>query len=234
MGSLARLAREAKLFRALRGRRYGLIVHLCDDPRGAWLACTLRPRYSVAPERRGRAWKRSFTHLYLVAARRPAVEADLDALRRIGIQPEPAERRVSLVPGAEAERSVAAVVEGDFVQVHLASRVAAWPAARQAALIDRLGAAGGQVVLTGERDFADEVLRTTRSTPLDLAGRLSLKELGALAARARTFYGAEGIALELACAAGTPVMLLCALGEEAPWRPWDSGSAGVRELAGTA
>src|SRR3972149_6066970 len=36
-GAAARLAAEWRLFFALRARRYDLIVHLSEQPRGAWL-----------------------------------------------------------------------------------------------------------------------------------------------------------------------------------------------------
>jgi heptosyltransferase-3 len=95
-GMLTRLGNEQRLFARLRGRSYGLLVHLSEHLRGAWLARTLGARYSVGPQvpGRGRFWAGSFTHLFLVAARRDRVELDLDALRRIGIYPEPSEREV--------------------------------------------------------------------------------------------------------------------------------------------
>ncbi|HKN09395.1 MAG TPA: putative lipopolysaccharide heptosyltransferase III, partial [Pseudomonadota bacterium] len=41
---------ETALLRALRERRYDLIVHLTEHPRGAWLCRLLRPRYAVGRE----------------------------------------------------------------------------------------------------------------------------------------------------------------------------------------
>jgi len=95
-GMMTHLVKERRLFGQLRSRSYGLLVHLSGHARGAWLARTLGSRYSVGPQvpGRGRLWKRSFTHLFLVAARRDRVELNLDALRRIGVYPEPSEREV--------------------------------------------------------------------------------------------------------------------------------------------
>ena len=83
-GFLSRIAAERRLFGTLRARRYDLIVHLTEQPRGAWLARALGARYSVAPvaPQRGAFWKGSFTHLYPLARSRHKVEANLDALRR--------------------------------------------------------------------------------------------------------------------------------------------------------
>ncbi|HTP61268.1 MAG TPA: hypothetical protein VMJ14_04220, partial [Burkholderiales bacterium] len=126
-GLLAKLAMERRLYGALRARAYDLIVHLTDQPRGAWLARSLGARYSVAPiaPERGAFWARSFTHLYPLAGngRRHKVEANLDALRRIGLQPGMEERRLQFVPGAAAEAHVeallaAAGLEPGYIHIH--------------------------------------------------------------------------------------------------------------------
>ena len=86
-GLLLQARREAALLAALRERRYQLIVHLTDHWRGAWLAQLLRPRWSVAPARPGLAWKASFSHRFPLPKGTPrhTVEANLDALRRVGL-----------------------------------------------------------------------------------------------------------------------------------------------------
>jgi heptosyltransferase-3 len=73
----------------LRKRGYDLMVNLSDEPRTAWLSRLLGARWRVGPAmpERGRFWKKSFTHLYPRVPRRPPLELDLDALRRIGVQP---------------------------------------------------------------------------------------------------------------------------------------------------
>src|ERR1044071_8248470 len=40
LGALARLRFERKLFAELRARQYDLLIHLSEQPRGAWLART--------------------------------------------------------------------------------------------------------------------------------------------------------------------------------------------------
>src|SRR5579871_3273973 len=44
-----RLSLEYGLLNELRARHYDLVVHLSEQPRGAWLSRALAPRYSVAP-----------------------------------------------------------------------------------------------------------------------------------------------------------------------------------------
>src|SRR5207253_10909430 len=141
--------------------------------------------------------RKSFTHLYPLVRNRHQVEVNLDALRRIGVYPALNERKVHFVPGADAEHKVAGLaLPQPFVHMHPASRwtFKCWPAERNAQLADRLAAEGHPVVLTSAPDetaFIDEIIGQAASKPLNLAGQLSLKELGALTARARLFIGVD-------------------------------------------
>ena len=230
-GALSRLSLERTLFKNLKQRRYDLLVHLSEQPRGAWLSRLLNPRYSVAPAmpRRGRFWRKSFTHLYPLVGggRRHQVELNLDALRRIGVQPGLNERKVVFVPGADAERRVEDLVQDvPFIHVHPASRwhFKCWPAERNAELIDRLAADGHNVVLTSAPDeigFIDEILRKARAQPVSLAGKLSIKELGALTAKAKLFVGVDSMPMHLAAAMGTPTIALFGPSGENEWGPWN-------------
>jgi heptosyltransferase III len=233
---LLRFALEKKLYRALRERRYDLLLQLTEQPRGAWLARALGARCSVAPvvPGRGRFWASSFTHLYPLArnGRRHKVESNLDALRRIGVQPGMDERRLVFVPGDAARDRVAAllaaegIAEGGFIHMHPASRWSfkCWTAERNAELIDRLSASH-RVILTAAPDpdelaLVDRIVKRTATKPLVLAGKLQIKELGALTARARLFIGVDSMPMHLAAAMGTPAVALFGPSGEQEWRPW--------------
>jgi heptosyltransferase-3 len=236
-GAFSRLAQEARLFASLRARNYDLLIHLTEQPRGAWLARALGARYSVAPvvPDRGALWARSFTHTFPRArnGRRHRVEANLDALRRIGLQPGMEERRLQFVPGEAAEAKIAALLAGEgiaergYVHMHPASRwrFKCWTPERNAELIDRL-APRHRVVLTAapdpsEASFIAAILAKTRSAPLDLSGKLSIKELGALAGRAALFVGVDSMPMHLAAAMGTPTVALFGPSGETEWGPWN-------------
>ena len=225
---LERLRHERALFAALRARRYDLIVNLTEQPRGAWLARMLRPRFAVGPinAKRGWFWQGSFTHFYPLIRNRHFVEVNLDALRRIGVQPAPAEKKVVFVPGAAAEARARELAVEPFVHMHPASRwrFKCWPAERNAALADRLAEQGHRVVMTSAPDetpFIDEIVRRMKSPPVNLAGKLSLKELGALTARARLFVGVDSMPMHLAAAMGVPTVALFGPSSEAVWGPWN-------------
>lgn len=227
-GLIDQLGHERTLLTALRRRRYDLLVHLTEHPRGAWLRRLLGTRYGVAPAMpdRGAWWRKSFTHLYPLIGNRHMVEVNLDALRRIGIQPRRDQRALTFVPGAAASARVEKLVpRAGYVHIHPASRwrFKCWPAERNAELIDRLAADGLQVVVTSAPDelpFVDEILGKVSSAPVNLAGQLSIKELGALSARARLFVGVDSMPMHLAAAMGVPCVALFGPTGESVWAPW--------------
>lgn len=236
-GSLARLRSEIALLRGLAARRYDLLVHLTENPRGAFLARVLRPRYAVARRisDRGVFWHRSFTHLYSLPRGTPrhTVERNLDALRRLGLQPPPEQRRLALVPGRPAEEAIEALLRqagampGRYVHLHPASRwmFKCWPAAANARLIERLEAGGWRVVVTAapsdrEMQFVRAILAECRAAPIDLAGRLSLKELAALGARSALFVGVDSAPMHIAAALGAPCVAIFGPSAEKEWGPW--------------
>jgi len=236
-GPLARLGAESRLLLQLRARRYDLLIHLSEHPRGAWLARALGPRVAVAPDHpnKPRFWKRSFTHRYALPknARRHMVELNLDALRRIGIQPGDDERALVLVPGGEAERSVEELLAGQnvaagrFIHFHPGSRwqFKCWPPERAAALIDALAQRGERVALTAapderELDLIAEIRKGARAQVADFSGKLTLKQLAALSARAKLFVGVDSAPMHIAAAMQTPVVALFGPSGELEWGPW--------------
>ena len=237
IGTPARASMEWRLFCALRARRYDLLVHLTGHPRGAWLARLLACRHAVAPDHPGKAdtWRRSFTHLYPLPSRggRHRVELDLDALRRIGIQPADGERKLVLEPGADAEARVTELLSANglsvrgYIHLHPSSRwqFKCWTPERTAALIDRLQERGERVVLTAapEKDelaLVAAISGRTRMPAVDLSGKLTLKMLAALSRRAKLFIGVDSAPMHIAAAVGTPVVALFGPSGEAEWSPW--------------
>jgi heptosyltransferase III len=233
---LAEQARhEAKLLNALKARRYQLLVHLTSHWRGAWLAQALRPRWSVAPARDNALWRWSFSHHYKAprATPRHTVELNLDALRRLGLYPEEGEKQLAMHPGPEAEARVegllaaAGIASKGFIQVHPTSRwlFKAWTDSRNAELVRRLARDGHRVVITAapdarEKAIVGRILAEAAVPVTDLSGALTLRELAALSARARLFFGVDSAPMHIAAAMGTPVVALFGPSGEHEWGPW--------------
>jgi len=236
-GVLAQARAEWALLQVLRSRHYDLIIHLTEHRRGAWLSRVLRPRWSVAPRQgqRGKFWRNSFTHFisYPHNALRHTVEKNLDGLRRLGIQPLPEARRLTLVPGAEAEQRIESLLTGykvkagQFIHIHPGSRwqFKCWPGEKMAALIDRLQGDGHTVVLTGAPDASEavmieEIKGRIHGPVVDLSGQLSLRELAALSQRAKLFVGVDSAPMHIAAAMATPVVVLFGPSGDKEWGPW--------------
>ena len=240
-GLLAQAREERALLASLRVRRYDLVVHLTEHPRGAWLVRLLKPRYSVGRhlERAHRLWRTTFSHYYRLprATPRHTVECNLDALRRIGLQPAPSDKRLVLCPGdADAARADSLLAQRGvearrFVHMHPGSRwlFKCWAPERYAALLDRIAGDGTRIVLTGapdarERALIDAIVAASpepaRTRLVDLCGALSLRELAALTRRARVFVGVDSAPMHIAAAMGTPVVALFGPSGEVEWRPW--------------
>jgi heptosyltransferase-3 len=231
------LRSEWQLLKTLQSRNYDLIIHLTDHPRGAWISRLCRARWAVARTVRGRGgwWKNAFTHFFSTprAALRHTAEVNLDALRRLGIYPTQSERQLSLVPGPDAETYVTSLLkelgcaETPFIHIHPASRwhFKCWPSEAMAALINRLNNEGHRVILTAAPDNAEIRMIETIQSLLDqpapcLAGKLSLKELAALTARARLFIGVDSAPMHIAAAMGTPTVALFGPSGDKEWSPW--------------
>lgn len=236
-GMLRKLRAEQRLLSALRARRFDLLVHLTENPRGPALAMLLRPRFSVARKRPSASWlwRTSFTHYYPLprARERHTVETDLDALRRIGVQPAQADKALVLKPNATAHATVARLMEVNglqskqFLQFHPGSRwlFKCWSVEASAELLNHLLAAGWRIVLTGapsgaERELTDAILAKTQGDVVNLVGQLTLPELAALTSHARAFVGVDSAPMHIAAAMQTPVIALFGPSGEDAWGPW--------------
>lgn len=234
---VTQLREEWQLLRRLRARDYDLLIHLTDSTRGAVLALLLGPRAAVSHDRGARRkwlWRTAFSHRYRMPAKpRHRVEIHLDALRRLGIYPNTDERALTLVPGIEAEDSVRALLASNnlapksFIHVHPTSRwlFKCWEPEKYAALINALQDAGERVVLTAapsdeELQFLGGITVQLRKPVVNLAGKLSLKQLAALTAQAKLFIGVDSVPMHIAAAMQTPTVALFGPSGDQEWGPW--------------
>ncbi len=239
-----RARRELDQLRAIRAAGYDLAVNLTEGDRGAIAARVSGAAVRVGwdPEGTGLTYKhRLYTHVTRRARKpRHIVEQNLDCLRCIGIFPALEERSLHfhVPPAARAalEQRLAAqnTRPGEFVLVHPTSRwlFKCWPVAQVARLIEALHAAGRRVVLSAapdEREMAMvAALREACRAPLvDLAGRLSLKEFGALVEAASAVVCVDSLPLHLASALQRPCVALFGPSCELTWGPWRNPRATV-------
>ncbi len=228
------------LVRELRRRRFHLVLELSGGDRGA-----INARLSGAPERLGfdhprrPFWQRRgcFTRLLpRPGVRRHLVDQNLEALRALGLSPSGPRLRFYWDRQVEERtRELLAsrgLVPRNFVVMHPGAgwRFKCWTPRGYARVLEALqGEWGLPVVLTGsraahEQELLAAILRESRlKTPLNLAGRLTLKELGALIQRARFFFGVDSAPMHLAAAVDTPAVALFGPSGAFNWGPWGAG-----------
>jgi heptosyltransferase-3 len=93
---------------------------------------------------------------------------------------------------------------------------------------------GLPTVLTGtraahEQELLAAVFKECRAAPIDLSGRLSLKELGALISKARLFFGMDSAPMHLAAAVNTPAVALFGPSGVFNWGPWGEGHLVIKK-----
>ena len=245
LGLLARVSRELGLLRDIRRTRYDMVINLTDADRGAIAAWLSGARYRagwVAPKNMGGFRTRFYTHIVKGPPRpRHAVELALDAARRIGIFPRPGEAPLHLhLPEAARQRVVSllaagGIEPGDYLLVHPTSRwlFKSWPIEKYSQLFDRLADNGIQLVVSAAPDPSElEVVKAIlagcqRARPFDLAGQLSLKELGALIEASSGLLCVDSVPLHIASALKKPTVALFGPSSEQEWGPWDNPRAEV-------
>jgi heptosyltransferase-3 len=175
------------------------------------------------------------THRAVRSGREHIVEGDLKLVEALGVAP--ADQRLRLHVGPDDEAAAGALLaaagvgpEERTVIAHPTSRwlFKCWRDEGVAAVTDHLAAQGFRVVLTSGPDprelrKARRILGLARRPAVDLAGRLTLKQLAAVLRRSCLFLGVDSAPMHMAAAMGTPVVALFGPSGEHNWRPWGDG-----------
>jgi heptosyltransferase-3 len=228
-----KLCKEIGLFREIRRRKYDLVLNLTEGDRGAFAALASKSGMRVGFDPEGKGFigkKKVYTHLVKPCKTpRHTVERQLDVLRRIGIFPPPEARDLTFHIPQEAKQRVRELVpHPSYLVIHPVSRwrFKCWPVKQVAALLEQLHAQGHQLVLTASSDphemgMVEEILRLVPQVPVtNLAGKTSLKELGALIQNAQGLICVDSVPLHMASSLKTPVVVLFGPSSPQNWGPW--------------
>ena len=236
------------LIRALRARRYDLLIqspHTTDGSWGPALKALLRIPYAVgaSPATHGSPlkrfmWRRLFTHTLPSPPdpnHRHVAEWHLDLLRRLGLNPSPAARRATIEPGPAARARIDALLasrhipqRGFVLFAPLAGqRGRTLPASLCRDFLDHCEDRGLTVVIVSgheawQQTFAHALAQGRGDRMVDLAGTLTLAELAALASAARVFVGADSGPMHIAAAMGLPVIACFGPGDHHRFHPWQT------------
>jgi len=246
MPFLQRLKKEMNFLRIVRKRKFDLAINLTEGDRGAFICLVsgALEKIGLAKKDRSLWWKRLvFTHML------PMPEGNLHIVDQILKVPQslgldPRDKRVEVFYSQEDKEFIDQLLQQEgvgpqdpLVHVHPTARwlFKCWRDEGMARVIDELQATGKvRVVLTGggekkELEKIDRILEYCQTHPLNLAGRMNLKQLAALSQRCRFFIGVDTAPMHIAAAVGTPVIALFGPSGEVNWGPWGHGHVVIKK-----
>jgi len=165
------------------------------------------------------------------------VEKQLDALRVLGIFPKSEQRDLFFhIPENAQDQVTTLLPEKPFIQIHPVSR---WmfktlPEETIAEVIRYLHERGEQVVLTGSSDPIEMEMNAQINnlvpSAINLSGKLTLKELGAVIEKSKMVITVDSVPLHLASALKKPTVAIFGPTCEQNWGPWRNPQSRVVTL----
>ncbi len=217
--------------KTIRQRQFDLVIEARADIREIlMLVRPLRARFKVSYGVGGGAYM--LTHVVPYPGVKHKVEYHLDICRYLGCPVEGVVWDVHL--SADEREGVGRIlaengIQGPFVAVHPGSRLALkrWLKQRYAALFDRIVEDFEvSVVVLGaasETALVDEIIARMSNVPVNLSGKLSLRSMAGVLARARAFVCNDSAPMHVAAAVGTPTVALFGPSKSLETAPFGAG-----------
>lgn len=230
---------EWKLLGKVRRVRPDLVVELGNGDREAILGLLSRAKARVGYDPQGSGLpgrRRLLTHVVDQDWQKHVVESNLDLVRAIGVKPR--DKRLRLFSARKDNEAIESLLRWHgvppsdlLVTIHPTSRwfFKCWTDEGFAGVVDHLVTChGAKVAITSgqagrEVEKAKRVIALARSPLINLAGRLTLKQLAALITRSRLFLGVDSAPMHVAAAVRTPIVALFGPSREHNWGPWGDG-----------
>lgn len=235
-----RWLKEIAFLKKIREKKFDMVISLTEGDRGAIVSFLSGARYRVGfdPMRKGFFGKKYlYSHLAAIPDKKAhLVDYNLDILKVIGARPK--NKEISIYFSKEDEEYINEIFrengilkEDIIVHIHPTSRwlFKCWEDRKTAGIIDYLQIKKKvKVVLTAapiekELKKIEEMLKQIKSYPINLAGKITLKQMAALSKRCDLFFGIDSAPMHIAAAVKTPVIVLFGPSGEFNWGPWGEG-----------
>ncbi len=222
-----------KLLLTLRKNKYDLVVNLADQ----WMVCLLVRAIPAETKishqfghRDSKYWRNSFTHL-TVPEGEHVVLNNLSVLKPLELK----ELKTNLTMSYTEDdwknidqRLLDLGVHSSYVVIQPTARqiFKCWDDEKFSEVIDALQSRGYQVVLTSgpskeDLEGVNNIANGCQTKPvIELAGKTTFPELGALIAHAALFIGVDSAPMHIAAAVNTPIVCLFGATNHIFWRPW--------------
>ena len=232
---LKRVLSELKFAFLLRAKQYDMVINTTKGDRGAQLALM-----SGSPIRVGYAGSKNFliknvfTHLLPQQGLRHTIETNLDALSVLNLPIKV--KKVEIFCSDEDQKKITDTLQEltlkkqEFIHIHPVSR---WmfkciSDKTMADIIDYCEKELNiKVILTASPDRhelqkIDDILKLTTSNPINLSGKLTLKQTAVLNSFSKIFIGVDTAIMHISAANNIPVLAFFGPSGADHWGPWDN------------
>jgi heptosyltransferase-3 len=230
LGFLQRVLAEINFALSIRKEKYDIVINTTEGDRGAQLALLSGAKIKVGYQP-AKNWllKNVFTHLLPKQELRHTIECNLDALRALSLPIKM--KKVSIFWSKEDEAFVNTLLpQKTFIHIHPVSR---WlfkciKDETMAQIIDFCkNELHVEVVLSASNDKfelekIDSIISKCKNKPLNLAGKLTLKQTAALNKKAKMFIGVDTAIMHMSAANNVPVLAFFGPSGADHWGPWDN------------
>jgi len=231
LSKLQRLSKNIQLLKKIRRAQYDLVIDLDEGDRGAFITLVSGAKTKVGSSTISSKFLRSaYTHLLPKRDNRHTVEINLDSLKLLNIPI--IDKQVEIFWSQEDDEFVAKKLSGvkQFIHIHPFSK--GWfkdvNIQTTTQIVDYCEQELGiKVVITAapiqrELDKLDNILKLCQSKPINLGGRLTLKQTAAVNNRSKLFIGVDTAIMHISAANNIPTLAF--FGPTAPdtWGPWEN------------
>ncbi|WP_281950398.1 putative lipopolysaccharide heptosyltransferase III [Nitrosophilus kaiyonis] len=232
---LKRVYEEIKFANNIRKEKYDIVINTTRGDRGLLLAIFSGAKKIIGyPSRKNKILNRFINYKLPNLGFRHMVETHFDILK--AFDKEPLEKRVEIFWSKKDEDKIKQILndfninEKKFVHIHPVSR---WlfkciDDQIMAKIIDYCeNELGYKVVLTAapiqkELKKIENILNYCKSNPINLSGKLSLKQTAALNKKAKIFIGVDTAIMHISAANDIPVLSFFGPSAAFHWGPWDN------------
>jgi heptosyltransferase III len=227
---IKRLWRELRFIQSFKKENYDIVINLTNGDRGNLIAWVSNAPVRIGYSDKNWFFRKSLTHELPKQELRHTVDTSLDPLRALNIPIS--NKLVEIFWSSDDEKFISKELEniGNFIHIHPVSR---WlfkciSDNIMAQIIDYCELKlGFKVVITASEDNfelekVNKILSLARSKPINLSGRLSLKQTAALNKRAALFIGVDTSIMHISASNNVPVLAFFGPSGACHWGPWDN------------
>ena len=226
---LKKISEEKKFIKTIKKEKYDLVINLTKGDRGAFISLFSGAKYRLG-FRENFLSKLAFNKsLPLKQGMRHTIEWDLDSLRVMGL--EIFDTKVEIFWDKEDDEFIDKLnLPKEFIHLHLVSRWLFKCIDDEIAskIIDFIeNELNIKVILTSapiekEIEKINNILKLTSSNPINLTGKLTLKQTSALNKRAKFFVGVDTAIMHISAGNDIPVLAFFGPSGAFNWGPWDN------------